>query len=157
MKQKNSLTAEQIYKKNQNNSKLLRNLAPYCFWALLFLGVLCLYFAIKNSFGNVAEIIQLLDTKKFTGEQLSQNYDFLINKYGEWVIGTGGNGFTITFINISKALFSGVAVANFILSITFFIYSYVLGKWLLPKIASQLILDNQDMVNLYVLKNVKEK
>ena len=100
MAEKKQLTAEEIYKKNQKKSKVLRILAPICFWGFLALSVLCLIFAIRNSFGNIAEIMALLDSKKYTGVELQSNYSYLIDKYGEWVIGNGSTGFTITFINI---------------------------------------------------------
>ena len=156
MAEKKQLTAEEIYKKNQKKAKIIRILCPICFWGLLALSILCLIFAIRNSFGNIAEICDLLDNSKWTGEQLQQNYEFLIEKYGEWVIGNGGNGFTITFVNIGKALFSGLMITNFILSIVFFVSSFLLGKWILPKVSAQILIDNQDMVNLTVLRQNKE-
>lgn len=152
MAKKEQLTAEQIYKNNQKKSKVLRILAPVCFWGFLALAAICLIFAVKNSFGNIAEICDLLETKKYNGEQLQENYYYLIDKYGEWVIGSGSSGFTITFVNIGKALFSGLMITNCILSVVFFVSAYVLGKWLLPKISAQILIDNQDMVNLTVLK-----
>lgn len=155
--EKKQLTPEEIYKRNQKKSKVLRILAPICFWGFLALAIICLILAIKNSFGNVAEIINMLDTKKYTGEELQANYQFLVEKYGEWVIGNGGAGFQITFVNIGHALFSGLMITNCILSVVFLVSAYVLGKWLLPKISAQILLDNQDMVNMTILKNQKGK
>lgn len=154
--EKKQLTAEEVYKKNQKTAKILGRLAPICFWVFLALSVMCLIFAFKNSFGNVGEIVSLLDSDKFTGEQLEQNYAYLIDKYGEWVIGTGGSGFTITFVHIGKALFSGLMIVNCFLSVLFLVCAFVLGKWLFPKLSAQLKEDNQDMVNMQVLKNIKE-
>ena len=155
--EKKQLTAEQIYRRNQKKSKILRILAPIVFWGCLALAFMCLIFAIRNSFGNVAEICDLLDNSRFTGDELQANYTYLVEKYGEWVIGNGGNGFTITFVNVGKALFSGLMITNVILSGVLFISAYVLGKWLLPKISAQILIDNQDMVNLQVLRsNEKE-
>lgn len=155
--EKKQLTAEQIYRRNQKKSKVLRILAPIVFWGCLALAFMCLIFAIRNSFGNVAEICDLLDNSRFTGDELQANYTYLTEKYGEWVIGNGGNGFTITFVNVGKALFSGLMITNVILSGVLFISAYVLGKWLLPKISAQILIDNQDMVNLQVLRsNEKE-
>ena len=152
MAEKKKLTAEEIYKKNQKKSKILRILSPVCFWGFLAISVICLFFAIRHSFGNVSEIISMLDNKKYTGEQLSANYDKIVEKYGEWIIGNGGDGFTITFVNIGNALFSGLMITNCILSIIFLVSAFLLGKWILPKISSQILLDNQDMVNLTVLR-----
>ena len=155
--EKKQLTPEEIYKRNQKKSKVLRILAPICFWGFLALAVLCLIFAVKNSFGNIAEICDMLDNSKWTGEQLEQNYAYLIDKYGEWVIGNGGNGFTITFVNIGKALFSGLMITNCIFFVVFLVSAYLLGKWLLPKLSAQILLDNQDMVNLTILKDHSKK
>ena len=155
--EKKQLTAEEVYKGNQKKSKILRILAPIVFWGCLALAVLCLIFAVKNSFGNIAEICDMLDNSKWTGEQLEQNYAYLIDKYGEWVIGNGGNGFTITFVNIGKALFSGLMITNCIFFVVFLVSAYLLGKWLLPKLSAQILIDNQDMVNLVVLKDHSNK
>lgn len=155
--EKRQLTAEEIYKKNQKKSKVLRILSPIVFWGCLVIAILCLIFAIRNSFGNVAEICTLLESDNYTGEQLQTNYNHLIEKYGEWTIGTGSNGFQITFVNVGEALFSGVMIVNIVLSVIFFVSAYVLGKWLLPKISAQILLDNQDMVNMTILKTQKNK
>ena len=155
--EKKQLTPEEIYKRNQKKSKVLRILAPICFWGFLALAIICLILAIKNSFGNVAEIINMLDTKKYTGEELQANYQFLVEKYGEWVIGNGGAGFQITFVNIGHALFSGLMITNCIFFVVFLISAYLLGKWLLPKLSAQILLDNQDMVNLTILKDHSNK
>ena len=154
--EKKQLTREEIYKRNQKKSKVLRILAPICFWGFLALAIICLIFAIKNSFGNVAEIINMLDTKKYTGEELQANYQFLVERYGEWVIGNGGAGFQITFVNIGHALFSGLMITNCIFFAVFLVSAYLLGKWLLPKLSAQILIDNQDMVNLIILKGAKK-
>ena len=155
--EKKQLTPEEIYKRNQKKSKVLRILAPICFWGFIALAIICLILAIKNSFGNVAEIINMLDTKKYTGEELQANYQFLVEKYGEWVIGNGGAGFQITFVNIGHALFSGIMIINCIFFVVFLVSAYLLGKWLLPKLSAQILLDNQDMVNLTILKDHSNK
>ena len=155
--EKKQLTPEEIYKRNQKKSKVLRILAPICFWGFIALAIICLILAIKNSFGNVAEIINMLDTKKYTGEELQANYQFLVEKYGEWVIGNGGAGFQITFVNIGHALFSGIMITNCIFFVVFLVSAYLLGKWLLPKLSAQILLDNQDMVNLTILKDHSNK
>ena len=98
--EKKQLTPEEIYKRNQKRAKRLRILSPICFWGFLALSIVCLVFAIKNSFGNVAEIMEKLDSKKYSGEQLSQNYQYLIDKYVESFFVNCSTVFHITFVYI---------------------------------------------------------
>ena len=137
----------------QDLSEILKISSFVCFWLFLILSIVCLYFAIRNSFGNIAEIINLLDKKNCTGEELQANYQYLIEKYGEWVIGTGGSGWTISFINIGRALFSGIMIMNCIFFVVCLTLS-ILSKWLLPKIAERIKDSSQDTVNIEVLKMV---
>lgn len=150
--EKKQKTPQEIYKGNQKKSKILRISAPIVFWVFIALSILCLILAIKNSFGNVAEIIDLLDSKRFTGTELQANYSYLVAKYGEWLIGNGGAGFQITFVNIGHALFSGLMITSLVLCVVFLAGAYILGKWVLPKLAEQILIDNQDMVNMKVLE-----
>lgn len=154
MKKKN-LTTEQVYNKNKKRAKVFKICSPIVFWTCIVLSVVFLIIAVKNSFGNIAEIIELLNDKKYTGEQLQENYAFLIEKYGEWVVGNGSTGFTITFVNIGKALFSGLMLFSLTMSIVLLISAFVFGKWLLPMLSNSITQNNQDMVNLTVLKNSK--
>ena len=155
--EKKQLTAEEIYKRNQKRSKVLRIISPIVFWGCLALAILCFFFAVRHSFGNIAEICNLLESENYTGEQLQENYAYLINKYGEWVIGNGGAGFQITFVNIGHALFSGLMITNCIFFVVFIVSAYLLGKWLLPQLSAQILIDNQDMVNLTILKDHSNK
>lgn len=154
---KKELTPEQTYNKNKKRAKALAICSPIVFWGFIALAVICLIIALKNSFGNIAEICELLDDKKFTGEQIADNYAFLIDKYGEWIIGTGGSGFTITFINIGKAVFSGMMILCLVMSVVFLVGAFVLGKWLFPMLSKSITQNNQDMVNLTVLKGQKKE
>lgn len=151
--EKQGKSNEEIYKNNQRKAKIMRRIAPILFWSFMALSVLCFFLAIKNSLGNINEIVNLLNSKKFTGEELQANYDYLIEKYGEWVIGNGGAGFTIKFVNIARAAFSGMMVAMFTLSGIFMLFGFLLGKWILPKTAQIIEQNNVDMVNLTVLRN----
>ena len=150
---KKERTKEQEYKHNQKVAKVLQKIAPIVFWVCISLAVGFLILAFVNSFGNIAEIIEKLNSKKFTGEELRNNYEQLVQKYGEWTIGNGGAGFTITFVDIKRALFSGIMISSMILSGVFCATAFVLGRWLLPRLSNQITQDNQDMVNMVVLKN----
>jgi len=154
---KKELTAEEVYKKNQKKAKFLKIISPVCFWGFLAISILCLVLAIRYSIGNMVEIMNLLDDKIYTGEELQANYDFLVTKYGEWGIGNGGAGFTLRFINIGRALFSHAFIFFLVMSIFFVLSAFILGKWTLPKIAKHIETENQDMVNITILKNSDNK
>lgn len=145
------MNKKEIYEKNRQKAKTLTILTPFVFWGLLIFGAFFFILAVKNSVGNMDEITSLLDSKKYTGEELHANYTYLTAKYGEWVIGSGSTGFTLTFIDVKNAVFSGVAVFSIIMSAVCFIGAFVLGKWLFPFLAKKLTQDNQDMVNLTIL------
>lgn len=147
------LTNEQIYNKNKKRAKFLKRLAPICFWSLLGISILCLVLAIRYSVGNVVEIVTMLDNRVYNGEQLEANYLYLIDKFGEIVIGNGGMGFQIKFVNIGNALFSKLFVFYFLVFGILLVGAYVVGKWALPHWAEQISERNQDLVNLTVLRS----
>lgn len=150
-------TPEQVYKHNQKKAKWLKRLSPIVFWAMIGLAIICLIVALKNSFGNLAEISRMLDDENLTGEQLTANYQILLDKYGEWIIGDGSKGFQMNFVNIKNAIFSGMMIGMVVCAVVFIIGAFVVGKWLMPKLAEQVAQNNQDMVNLTILKaNNKE-
>lgn len=146
-------TNEEIYISNQKKAKIMKKLAPILFITFMVLSGLCLFIAVSRALGNAHEIISKLDSKRYTGEQLQANYDMLIAKYGEWVIGNGGAGFTIKFVNIGRAIFSGLMISMFTLSGVFMVCAFLLGKLILPKTAQIIEQNNKDMVNLTVLRN----
>lgn len=154
---KKQKTAEEVYKSNQKKAKIMRILAPIVFWSFIAIAIICFIMAIRHSLGNIAEITNKLNTKKYTGEELQANYNALIQKYGEWTIGNGGMGFQIKFVNIGRACFSGIMIANFVLSGTFLLLAFLLGKWILPKTANIIEQNNIDMVNLTILRNEDKK
>lgn len=148
-----ALTSEQQYKRNQKRAKFIKRLAPICFWAMIGIAILSFVLAIRYSVGNVIEIIHMLNKKAFNGEQLQQNYNALIQKYGEFVIGNGGMGFQIRFVNVGNALFSKLMVFYLITGFITLGGAFVIGKWALPRVAREIDEKNQDLVNLTVLRN----
>ena len=153
---KKPLTAEQIYKRRQKTAKLCGTAAPFVFWICIALCILCFVFAVRHSIGNILEMKELLNSRKHTGEELAQNYEMLVQKYGEWEVGQMGGGFSIRFVDIGKAMINGLAVANAVLCVFFLLSAYILGKWLLPRLSNQITQDNQDMVNLRVLEMTRK-
>lgn len=152
---KKEKTPEQIYKSRQKTAKILLLLAPVVFWGCLVLSVISFIFAVQHSFGNIVEITNKLDDTNYTGVELEQNYKDLVDKYGEWLVGTGSGGFELKFINIKKAVFSGLMVTNCVFAVLFLLCAFVCGKWLFPLLSKQITQNNQDMVNLEILKDKK--
>lgn len=140
------------YKKNQKHARLIGVLSPIVFWVLLGISILCLIIAIKNSVGNLVEISTLLDGKIYNDTELANNYNLLVNKFGEWQIGGGNGGFAIVFVDIRNAMFSAFSIANGIIAIVFFVSAFILGKWLLPYWGKTIEQQNQDMVNFAILE-----
>ena len=156
-KKKTQISPEQLYKKNQKKAKVFQRLSPILFWGFMALFIIFFILTVKNSWGNITEIISLLDKKKFTGEQLSQNYQFLVEKWGEWVVIGGNGGFVnVRFIDIREAIFSGLMITFIILAVVCLILAIVLGKIIFPKLAQLYSNNNQDMVNIATLQTNAE-
>lgn len=156
-KEKKKKTAKEIYESNKKKAKLFRVLSPILFWVFIGMSILCFVLAISNSLGNIAEICSQLNSKRYTGEELQAHYNALVEKYGEWSIGNGGAGFQVKFVNIARACFSGLMIANFTLCGLFLVLAFLLGKWILPKTANILEQNNTDMVNLTILEDKEKK
>jgi len=147
------MTKEQIYKKNQKSIKLVGIFTPIVFWVCIALAVVLFFVAINQSIQNVNEIYDMLDSKVYNDTEIAENYQYLIDKYGEWVIGTGTSGFTIHFVNFKKAIFSGAILSMAIASVVLAVCGCLFGKWILPMIKKKLENENQDMVNLTILQD----
>lgn len=157
MKEKVQLTAEQLYKKNQFKSRIFKTLGPVVFYSLFSLFVLFISLTISNSWGNITEIINLLDKDTHTGEQIAENYKYLVEKWGEWsIVFQEGSAFNIRFIDIKSAFFSGLMITYMILAVVSLCLCIILGKVLFPKLAQYFSENNQDMVNMATLQTNAE-
>lgn len=124
---------------------------------MISLTILFVSLTIKNSVGNVTEIIQLLDKDVYTRQEIAENYRYLVEKWGEWtVIGHDGSAFEVSFINIGAALFSGLMKTYLILTIISFSTAIIVGKVLFPKLSTYYKDHNQDIVNLATLETQAE-
>ena len=151
------MTPEQIYKRNQFRAKIFKNLAPIIFWSFLGLSILFFILMISNSVGNITEIISMLDKESLTGEQLQENYQYLVDKWGEWtIVGKNAGMFSIQFIDIRQAFFSGLMITFLTLGIICLIISVVAGKIVLPKLAQYYTDNNQSMVDIATLQTHAE-
>ena len=123
-------TTSEIYKKNQRKAKIIKRLTPFVFWGCLAFAVMFFVFALKNSIGNIIEIFDLLNKDKYNNIELENNYNFLVEKYGEIVLGGANGGFAITFVNVKKALVNGLGILCFEFGILFLASAFILSKWL---------------------------
>ena len=112
---------------------------------------------VQNSVGNITEIITLLDKDSLTGDQIQQNYQYLIDKWGEWtIVGENGGVFSIQFVNIKNAFFSGLMATYLTLGIVCLVISIIGGKIVMPKLAQYYTDNNQSMVDIATLQTHAE-
>ena len=112
---------------------------------------------IRNSVGIITEIISMLDKNSLSGEQVEKNYEFLVEKWGEWIIVGDSNGlFSIRFVDIRKAFFSGLMATFLALGLSCLIIAIIVGKVVFPKLAVYFTDNNQDMVNIATLQTHAE-
>lgn len=151
------MNAEQIYRKNKKKARVFEILTPIVWYLFLFLAFIFFCFTINNSVGNIVEILDLLDKDIYTGTELSQNYAYLVSKWGEWeIIGTGVGGLSVRYIDIGNALFSGLMVTFSTLTLLAIVSAIVLGKIMFPLLAKHFRNSNEEMVDLATLKSASQ-
>ena len=112
---------------------------------------------IRHSIGNVIEITDLLDKEKYTGIELETNYNMLKEKWGEWTIfGDEAAGMSIRYINVAKALFSGLMKTFTTLTLVFFLAAIIIGKIILPNLCKMYTDGNEQLVDLATLKTMEQ-
>ena len=154
---KEPLTVEQIYKQNKKRARLFAIFTPIVLYLLLALTLLFFCLTMKNSVGNVVEILELLDREKFTGAELAQNYNELVARWGEWeIIGGGAHGLTIRYVNVGNALFSGLMVTFATLTIVSLCLAIILGKIVFPSLTKYFKNNNDEMVDMATLKSASQ-
>ena len=136
---------------------MFKRLAPIIFWTFLGLSILFFILMVQNSVGNITEIITLLDKDSLTGDQVQQNYQYLVDKWGEWtIVGENGGVFSIQFVNIQNAFFSGLMATFLTLGIVCLVISIIGGKIIFPKLAQYYTDNNQSMVDIATLQTHAE-
>jgi hypothetical protein len=119
--------------------------------------ILFFYLTIKNSVGNVVEIINALDADKYTRPELEENYLALKEKWGEWVIfGEDGAGISVKYINIGNALFSGLMITFSVFTIIFLLLAIIIGKILMPMLIKMYKESNEQLVDIATLKTMEQ-
>ena len=111
----------------------------------------------RNSVGNVTEILSLLDKDNYSRTELEQNYTYLVEKWGEWeIVGEGTAGFVIRYVDVGNALFSGLMITYSTLTILSLCVAVVLGKIMLPALAKHFKNCNEEMVDMATLKSAAQ-
>ena len=94
----------------------------------------------------------MLDKDSLTGEQIQENYQILVDKWGEWtIVGEHGGVFSVQFVDIKNAFFSGLMVTFLTLGLVCLFISILCGKIIFPKLAQYYTDNNQSMVDIATL------
>ena len=132
-------------------------MGPVVFWSLLLLAIVFLIISVCDSLTNVNEIFDMLDKNKYSGEEIEENYKYLVEKWGEWeIVGEGQAGLVIRYVNVPNALFSKVVTIFFVLSIVCLCSSIVLGKIVFPLLYKHFVTDNENLVDIATLKSAQQ-
>ena len=111
-----------------------------------------LLLTVKNSVGNVVEIINLLDKDVWSGDELRANYIALVEKWGEWeIINESGAGIVVRYVDVGNALFSGLAITFATCTFIALLCAIVLGKIVFPLLATHYQNINNELVDLTTL------
>lgn len=111
---------------------------------------------IRNSIGNVIEIIDKLDKDQYNQVQLEENYEMLKQKWGEMIVfGDEAAGISIKYIDVGEALFSGLMVTFTTLTVIFLAIAIIFGKIILPILAKVYQDSNEQLVDIATLKTME--
>lgn len=150
-------SAEQIYRANKKKVKIYTILGPVTWYVFLALALCFLGLALKNSVGNVLNIIERLDKEIYTAAEIRQNYTDLAQRWGEWeIVGEENSVFTIRYINVANAMFSGVMKTFFALTIVALIVAILFGKIVFPALKKMHTINNEELVDLATLKSATQ-
>lgn len=105
--------------------------------------------------GNVIEILELLDKDTYNRTELTENYKMLAARWGEWEI-AGGIGFTVRYIDVGKALFSGLMVTYGILVVISLCSALIFGKVVFPLLSKMYKNNNEELVDMATLKSASQ-
>lgn len=155
-KQKAEISAEQIYRQNKKKAKVFQRLAPIIRIVFLVLAVVFFWQMIENSVGNVIEINNLLDKEIYNAAELQENYEYLVDKWGEWETGAMSGGVKITYVNVMKAMFSGLMKLFMIFSITSLLISVLFGKIVFPLMAKIFTEQNDTLIDLATINTMEQ-
>ena len=108
----------------------------------------------QNSIGNITEILHLLDSEIYSGEEITEHYKMLVEKWGEWeIIGADSSGLVVRYVDIRNALFSGMMILYAFLAGLSFVLAIVFGKLIFPSLSKYYTANNSEMVDMATLKS----
>lgn len=112
---------------------------------------------IKNSVGNITEILSQLDKSIYSETQIQENYKALIERWGEWeIIGENSAGLVVRYVDIGNALFSGLMIIFSTLTVISLCLGIVFGKIVFPALKRHYENSNTEMVDLATLKSATQ-
>lgn len=112
---------------------------------------------LKNSIGNITEILNMLDEDIWSGKEIQENYEYLVNKWGEWeIVGEGNAGIVIRYVDVGNALFSGLAITFATCAFISFAVSIVFGKIILPLLYKHYKNSNEELVDIATLQSAQQ-
>lgn len=99
----------------------------------------------------------MLDADKYSGEEIRQNYLYLIDKWGEWeIIGAGSAGLVVRYVDIGRAMFSGLMMLYMVLAAVAATIAVIFGKIVYPLLAKYYEDSNEEMVDLATLQSASQ-
>ena len=101
--------------------------------------------------------MSLLDKENYTAAEVRDNYQALVEKWGEWeLVGENSAGIAIRYVDIRSALFSGLMITFSTLSVIFFVCAIVFGKIMFPMLAKHYENTNTELVDMATLKSAEQ-
>lgn len=152
MAETETLTSEQIYKRNKKRSKVFKVLAVISWYFFLVLTLFFLFLMIRNSVGNITDILSKLDKNVYNKEELIANYNELAQIWGEWEL----IGVSVRYIDVGNALFSGLMVTFSTLSLVSILLAIILGKIVFPLLKRYYENANEEMVDIATLQSATQ-
>ena len=113
---------------------------------------------LRNSVGNIVEILELLDDEVYSGTEVREHYKMLVERWGEWtIVGDEENSsLVIKYIDIGNALFSGMMITYCVLFLVSFAFAIIFGKIVFPLLAKHYESSNAELVNITSLQSAAQ-
>lgn len=104
----------------------------------------------------MTEILNLLDKETYNETELVDNYQYLVDKWGEWEIVGGTGGLSIRYVDVGKALFSGLMITYSCFTVGALCIAIIFGKLVFPLLAKTYKNANEEMVDMATLTSASK-